>query len=220
MNWYLEVLKNYANFNSRARRKEYWLFTFYNTIFSAFAIFFDHIFGIAINGLGYGPVYILYGLAIFIPNLAVCVRRLHDVGKSGWMILLSLIPVIGSIWLLILLIRDGNAGENEYGNNPKETTTNTFLNDKTTSDILILTVVIWMFVTHAFWSIGSFVNDYESYYLSNTYKATSVLANFIWGIMPLSLAFTIKNKTKKIIAIVLGLIYLLYSIYNVLNQIN
>ncbi len=68
----------------------------------------------------FGPIYILYGLAILLPNLAVSVRRLHDTGRSGWMLLISIIPIIGSIWLIILLVTDGHPGENEYGLNPKE----------------------------------------------------------------------------------------------------
>jgi uncharacterized membrane protein YhaH (DUF805 family) len=73
-----------------------------------------------LEGIGYGPVYGLYLLAVIIPSLAVGVRRLHDVGKSGWMILISLIPIIGAIWLLVLFVTDSNPGENQYGANPKE----------------------------------------------------------------------------------------------------
>ena len=122
MNWYLKVLKQYADFNGRARRKEYWMFVLFNTIFSILAMIFDNVFGIAIEGIGYGPIYLLYVLAMMIPSLAVAVRRLHDVGKSGWMILISLIPIIGGIWLLVLFVNDGNPGENEHGANPKEMT--------------------------------------------------------------------------------------------------
>jgi|TARA_B110000908_G_scaffold135210_1_gene159943 uncharacterized membrane protein YhaH (DUF805 family) len=122
MNWYLKVLKQYADFNGRARRKEYWMFVLFNTIFSILAMIFDNVFGIAIEGIGYGPIYLLYVLAMMIPSLAVAVRRLHDVGKSGWMILISLIPIIGGIWLLVLFVTDGNLGENEHGANPKEMT--------------------------------------------------------------------------------------------------
>jgi uncharacterized membrane protein YhaH (DUF805 family) len=94
----------------------------FNTIFSILAMIFDNVFGIAIEGIGYGPIYLLYVLAMMIPSLAVAVRRLHDVGKSGWMILISLIPIIGGIWLLVLFVTDGNPGENEHGANPKEMT--------------------------------------------------------------------------------------------------
>ena len=122
MNWYLKVLKEYANFNGRARRKEYWMFTLFNIIFGGIAMILDSVFGIAIEGVGYGPLYGVYVLLLFIPGLAVAVRRLHDIGKSGWMILIALIPVIGAIWILVLMVTDSNPGENLYGVNPKEVT--------------------------------------------------------------------------------------------------
>ena len=124
MNWYLKVLKNYAVFSGRARRKEYWMFTLFNIIFSIIAIILDNILGTAIENVGYGLFYFLYVLAVLIPSLAVSVRRLHDVGKSGWMILIALIPIIGGIWLLVLMATDSNPGENQYGSNPKEVLAN------------------------------------------------------------------------------------------------
>ena len=120
MEWYLKVLKNYATFSGRARRKEYWMFALFNLIFIVAATILDNILGTAIKGVGYGLFYILYALAVLIPGLAVSVRRLHDVGKSGWFLLISLIPIIGAIWLLVLVCTDGQAGENQYGANPKE----------------------------------------------------------------------------------------------------
>jgi len=119
MNYYLEVFKKYAVFSGRARRAEYWYFYLFNIIFLFVAMILDFIFGLGIKGLGVGPLYIIYGLAVFIPGLALLIRRLHDVGKSGWMIFISLIPIIGAIWLFILMIRDSNPGDNEYGSNPK-----------------------------------------------------------------------------------------------------
>jgi uncharacterized membrane protein YhaH (DUF805 family) len=120
MKWYLAVLKNYAGFSGRARRKEYWMFTLFNIIFLIVAMILDNVLGTAIEGVGYGLFYILYVLAVLIPGLAVSFRRLHDVGKSGWMVLIALIPIIGAIWLLVLMVIDSKPGENEYGPNPKE----------------------------------------------------------------------------------------------------
>ncbi len=119
MNWYLHVLKNYANFNGRARRKEFWMFVLFNILFGIVAMGIDNMLGLANDMTGYGPVYGLYTLAVFIPGLAVSVRRLHDIGKSGWMILISLIPIIGFIWLLVLFVQEGNHGPNQYGPDPK-----------------------------------------------------------------------------------------------------
>ena len=120
MKWFIKCLTQYADFNGRARRKEYWMFVLFNAIIS-FVIGF--IFGLiegftGITGISY--ISYIYSLFILIPSLAVCVRRLHDIGKSGWMLLLILIPIIGSIWLLILYVKDSQPGVNKYGPNPKE----------------------------------------------------------------------------------------------------
>jgi len=122
MNWYLAVLKNYAGFSGRARRMEYWMFALFNMIFAFVAMGLDNLLGTTVGILPYGVFYLLYGLAVLVPGLAVAVRRMHDVGKSGWMLLIALIPIIGGIWLLILLVTDSNSGENKYGANPKEVT--------------------------------------------------------------------------------------------------
>ncbi len=119
MKWYLKVLKQYADFNGRARRKEYWMFALFNVIFVAIAMGLGLLLGKAIGTVGYVLLYYLYILAVLIPSLAVAVRRLHDVGKSGWMIFINFIPLIGGIWFLILMIMDSNPGENNYGPNPK-----------------------------------------------------------------------------------------------------
>ncbi|MEO8650438.1 MAG: DUF805 domain-containing protein [Acidobacteriota bacterium] len=120
MNWYFEVLKKYAVFSGRARRKEYWLYVLFNTIFAIVAAVLDNVLGLAFRDVGYGPIYALYGLLTLIPSLAVGVRRLHDIGKSGWYLLLALIPCVGAIILLVFAITDGDMGENEYGPDPKE----------------------------------------------------------------------------------------------------
>ena len=92
----------------------------FNIIFSIVAVILDNLLGTAIEGEGYGLFFTLYTLAVLIPGLAVLVRRLHDVGKSGWWFFIELIPLIGGIWLLLLLVTDSNPGENKYGPNPKE----------------------------------------------------------------------------------------------------
>ena len=124
MNWYLRVLNQYSDFNGRARRKEYWMFALVNFIISLAIIGIDNALGLSFNYTGNisgaGVFNSIYNLLILIPSLAVTVRRLHDVGKSGWMLLIGLIPLVGAIWLLILLLRDSEAGENKYGPNPKE----------------------------------------------------------------------------------------------------
>lgn len=117
MKWYLIVVRdNYANFTGRARRSEYWFFVLFSAIISFILQLIDYaLFGIE----SIGWISLLYGLAVFIPGLAVSVRRLHDVGKSGWYYLLILLPIIGWIWLLILFFTEGDSGPNEYGPDPK-----------------------------------------------------------------------------------------------------
>jgi uncharacterized membrane protein YhaH (DUF805 family) len=120
MNWFLEALKKYAVFSGRSRRKEYWMFTLFYLIFAVAAAILDNLLGMAVEDIGYGPLYGLFVIAMLIPSLAVSVRRLHDVGKSGWMILIALIPIVGGIWLLVLLVSDSDEGANKYGPSPKE----------------------------------------------------------------------------------------------------
>ena len=114
MNYFIAVLKKYAVFSGRAQRAEYWYFYLFSMIINSVLVIFSFIIGDNWDTLG-----ILFSLAIIIPTLAVTIRRLHDTGRSGWMILISLIPLVGGIWLLILMIIDSQAGENKYGPNPK-----------------------------------------------------------------------------------------------------
>jgi uncharacterized membrane protein YhaH (DUF805 family) len=114
MEWYLRVVKdNYANFGGRARRKEYWMFVLFNMLFVFAALIVDFILGT------FPLLYVVYILGIILPSIAVTVRRLHDVGKSGWWYFIVLIPIIGAIWLLVLLCTDGTPGANSYGPSPK-----------------------------------------------------------------------------------------------------
>ena len=118
--WYKKVvLENYANFNGRARRAEFWWYTLANVIMAIIAMTLDSVLGTNIEPLPYGYVYIIYSLAVFLPGLAVGVRRLHDVGKSGWFYFIILVPIIGAIWLLVLFATEGQHGENQYGSDPK-----------------------------------------------------------------------------------------------------
>ncbi len=122
MNYYLKCLKQYADFKSRARRSEYWFFTLFNIIIAVAVMFVATILGnMALNMAGLGIiVYYVYCLATFIPGLAVGVRRLHDIGKSGLVYLIVLIPFIGALILLVLFCRDSQPGENQWGVNPKQ----------------------------------------------------------------------------------------------------
>jgi uncharacterized membrane protein YhaH (DUF805 family) len=117
MNAYIYCMRHYADFSGRASRSEYWLFAL------VFVIIYLLCFAIDYSTLWSGqmtimPLSTVAYLVHFIPGLAVLVRRLHDTDRSGWWMLLSLVPVIGSIWLLVLLCSEGTYGPNEYGPNP------------------------------------------------------------------------------------------------------
>ena len=122
MSWFILALKKYATFSGRARRKEYWFFVLFYVLISIVATVIDSMTGSFDPTMGMGMLGLLVALALLIPSLAVAVRRLHDTDRSGWWVLLCLIPLIGGIWLLVLLCLDSTPGENQYGPNPKEET--------------------------------------------------------------------------------------------------
>ena len=124
MEWYLKVMRdNYANFSGRARRKEYWMFVLVQTIVMIGLIILDSVLGLDFElqgiSLGYGYLYLIGLIVHFIPSLAVLVRRLHDVGKSGWFYFIFLIPLIGVLWLLVLYCTEGQKQDNKWGPDPK-----------------------------------------------------------------------------------------------------
>jgi uncharacterized membrane protein YhaH (DUF805 family) len=121
LSWYLEALKKYAVFGGRSRRKEYWYFLLFNIIVAIVLAWIDALLG-TFSSSGIGVLSGIYGLAILIPSLAVTVRRLHDIDRSGWWILINLFPLIGSIVLLVFAVSEGTPGNNQYGPNPKEAT--------------------------------------------------------------------------------------------------
>ena len=119
MNWYVSVLKKYAVFSGRARRKEYWMFTLINVLISFVVGFIAGLIAGVLEVPEFVLIAHLYSLAVLIPGIAVTVRRLHDTGRSGWMWFIALIPLIGPIVLLVFLASEGSADENQYGSNPK-----------------------------------------------------------------------------------------------------
>ena len=125
MNWYLKALKKYAEFSGRATRQEYWIFVLFNLVFSSAATWLDRLLGVTYAG-DYGFINSLYTLVLFIPGLAVTVRRLHDTSKSGWFLLLFFIPLIGWIWIIIVLATAGDKGSNKYGADPQESNSDGF----------------------------------------------------------------------------------------------
>ncbi|EOD79973.1 Inner membrane protein YhaH [Grimontia indica] len=118
MNWYIGVLKQYANFKGRARRKEYWMFLAFNMLFTFALAFVDQALGTFNPDIGIGTAGTVYAIAVFIPTLAVTVRRLHDTDRVGWWALIGILP-FGVIALLVLNAFDGTKGSNRFGPDPK-----------------------------------------------------------------------------------------------------
>ncbi len=114
MEWYLNVLKNYAVFSGRARRKEYWMFVLFNLIISCVIAVVEAMVGSP------GWLGAIYFLVVFIPSIAVSIRRLHDTDRSGWWLLIALIPLLGSLVLLVFFVLEGTAGDNGHGADPKQ----------------------------------------------------------------------------------------------------
>ncbi|MCC7124906.1 MAG: DUF805 domain-containing protein [Acidobacteria bacterium] len=118
MSWYLAVLKKYAVFRGRARRKEYWMFFLVHITILIVLGFADGSMGTAREN-GLGTLGALYVIATFLPTIGAGIRRLHDTGRRGWWMLLTLVPLVGTIILLVLLAQAGQPGDNQYGPDPK-----------------------------------------------------------------------------------------------------
>ncbi len=103
----------YVTFSGRARRSEYWYFALFTGVISSILN------AVGKNVEAFAIIGGIFGLAVLLPSLAVCVRRLHDINKSGWWILISLVPIVGAILLIIWYCKDSDPGENNFGPNPK-----------------------------------------------------------------------------------------------------
>lgn len=121
MYWYFEVFKKYAVFTGRARRKEYWMFYLFNLIVAFALVFLEILIGIAPESDDSILVNI-YCFAIFVPSIAVLIRRLHDTNRSGLWLLIVMVPIIGGLVLLFFLVQDSQASDNRFGPNPKAVT--------------------------------------------------------------------------------------------------
>jgi uncharacterized membrane protein YhaH (DUF805 family) len=131
MDWTTLPLRRYAEFSGRSRRKEYWMFFLLMVALGLIAGTVDTVLGFGttyreVSGAGYsagwavnnGPLSILLVLATFIPSLAVTIRRLHDLDKSGWWVLICLVPLIGAIVLIVFMCVEGTRGTNRFGPDP------------------------------------------------------------------------------------------------------
>src|SRR3989344_6650412 len=114
MNEYLTVLKKYAVFEGRARRREYWTFVAINVVIAIGLAIIDAVLHTR------SMLYLIYNIGVIIPSFAVGVRRLHDTDRSGWGYFIALIPIVGAIILIVWPAQEGKPGGNRYGLNPKE----------------------------------------------------------------------------------------------------
>jgi uncharacterized membrane protein YhaH (DUF805 family) len=114
IDYYILAFQKYSQFSGRATRSEYWWFYLVNIATTLLLAILDSVFSIPLTLLS-----TIYFFVSLIPSLAIQVRRLHDVDKSGWYILLNFVIIIGWIWLLVLNILDSTPGANKYGQNPK-----------------------------------------------------------------------------------------------------
>lgn len=120
MDDYIAVMQRFGDFSGRSRRREYWMFHLVNWVLSVLLVIVVMVAGVDASG----PAILLacaYGLGILIPTIAVHVRRLHDTGKSGWWLLLSMVP-LGGLVLFFFSLQEGDAGPNQYGPDPKAVT--------------------------------------------------------------------------------------------------
>lgn len=120
MEWYLKVLQqHYVDFGGRARRKEYWMFCLMN-FFIVIGLTIASVVGVSATGIeSFSALPPLYNLAVLLPAIGVSVRRMHDIGKSGWWLLVGFVPLIGALVLLYFACLDSEPGNNMYGPNPK-----------------------------------------------------------------------------------------------------
>jgi len=131
MQWFVKCIKNYANFSGRARRKEYWMFYLISQLIGLaiaipYLITFFGSFDFATGDFNPSGAWIfflllliVYALFIILPQLAVAVRRLHDTGRSGGWWFIQFVPLIGTIWFIVLLALPGETGDNRFGPDPK-----------------------------------------------------------------------------------------------------
>lgn len=111
LHWYTDVIKQYAVFDGRAGRPEYWWFFLINTIISV-------VLDVALRGAAGQLIGAIYTLAVLLPSIGVGIRRLHDTNRTGWWLLVGLIPIVGWIWIIVLLALAGDPGPNRYGPPP------------------------------------------------------------------------------------------------------
>lgn len=222
MDWYFNILKRYAIFRGREARKEYWMFVLFNGILAMIALILDNVLGLTVGHMKFGVFYLIFTLTLLVPTLAVTSRRLHDIGKSAWWMLLAFVPVVGTIWLIVILAGEGYMGTNMYGDSPfyKEYDDDTdesegvlYHNESGIEDTIILIVVVWMILSRLFFVVAPKLTS--RLYTSHWFDMVNTIIGLMWAFVPFGLAFAVKNRTKQMTLFILSGFYLFYSLYDV-----
>lgn len=210
MKWYFHAIRNYANFEDRASRTEYWMFGLFNLMFAIFFFCIDLSFKINFEGHLIGPLYILYFLFSIIPSLSIAVRRLHDVGKSGSYLFLALIPLAG-LYLIALYCKESEDEENDYGDKPLNSDIAEFIQDDKTSSTILISYLLWIFLSKIIWTL--IMSSSIKFYENPTYKYFNLFSNCLWMFLPIILSLSVKNYKWKIILLVCSALYMIYSFF-------
>ncbi|MCT4637822.1 MAG: DUF805 domain-containing protein [Bacteroidales bacterium] len=209
MKWYLKSVSRYVGFIGRASRLEYWMFVLYDIILWLISVVTDNSLNLTFGDLPFGYISVFYFLATLVPRVSVLVRRLHDSGRSGFMMFISLIPLVGWVWLLALTLADGNRCGNRYGDDPRQTQHDEFAISKSSGDSVIVFIVMWMFFTKVFWQFISPV-------ISESYGVVlNTLVAIIWEFIPVALSFAIKDKPKQMLISIVAGCYFLFGLYSI-----
>jgi uncharacterized membrane protein YhaH (DUF805 family) len=210
MKWYLHAIRNYANFDDRASRTEYWMYGLFNLMFGIFFFCLDLSLKINFDGHLVGPFYILFFLFSIIPSLSIAVRRLHDVGKSGSYLFLALIPFVG-LYVIVLYCTQSEDDENDYGEKPVNSDIADFIQDEKTSTTILVCYLVWIFLSKIIWTF--IVSSSDKFYENPIYKYFNLFSNFIWMFLPILLSLSVRNYKWKIILLICSVGYMLYGFY-------
>ncbi len=195
MKWFIKAFRQYADFSGRASRQEFWMFVLFNLLFAmAWAFVAGLLTGLLSDLFGYETESLIFMYKLMsvyyavtaVPAMAVGVRRLHDTGRSGWWMLIGLIPLVGGIWLIVWMCSDDNPGDNRYGSPPDGTLGNVPKHDLRQKALIGLTAF-------AVFSIYVYLFDFSNA-CTNSYYTGAEQVNILlsyWGDLLISVSFIV-----------------------------
>lgn len=213
MQHFLDAFSRYADFHGRSTRTQYWMFVLFNIIFTIVAAIIDSI----LFNTPFGIVYLLYALVLLIPSLAVAVRRLHDSGRSGYMLLVGLIPIVGGIWLLVLLLAPSEESDSVYGEYNSDVLDSPMQQvqdvDDRKSDNAIIIFLCWFLFTNLFWRVAQSFDIFN--FQETGYMIFLILQTLIGGVLSMNLALALKEGSKRTAGIIIASILLLFDLFKI-----